>query len=101
MNKPNPRRSNIVWLQPDGLPVSCEEKLKVLNENLDEIRQPAGFPRLDGTPNGLSERISPLRHRLVGRVIRIYHHRHQRWRMVWPKPSIKKGESVTYPDSFP
>ena len=39
MNLANPRQSNIVWLQPDGTPVSCEEKLKVLNENLDEIRQ--------------------------------------------------------------
>lgn len=29
----------IVWLQPDGEPVSCEEKLVVLRENLDEIRQ--------------------------------------------------------------
>jgi hypothetical protein len=29
----------IMWKQPDGNPVSCEEKLKVLNENLDEIRQ--------------------------------------------------------------
>jgi hypothetical protein len=27
-----------VWLQSDGKPVSCLEKIKVLNENLDEIR---------------------------------------------------------------
>ena len=27
------------WLQPDGQPVSCREKIKVLNENLDEIRE--------------------------------------------------------------
>jgi hypothetical protein len=27
------------WRQPDGTAVSCEEKLKVLNENLAEIRQ--------------------------------------------------------------
>jgi hypothetical protein len=27
-----------VWLTPDGKPVSCIEKLKVLNENLEEIR---------------------------------------------------------------
>ena len=39
MNVPKPRRSTIVWLQPDGSPVSCEEKLKVLNENLAEIRE--------------------------------------------------------------
>jgi hypothetical protein len=29
----------VVWRQPDGAPVACEEKLKVLNENLDELRQ--------------------------------------------------------------
>ncbi len=29
----------IVWKQPDGRSVSCEEKIKVLNQNLEEIRQ--------------------------------------------------------------
>lgn len=28
-----------IWKQPDGRAVSCEEKIKVLNQNLDEIRQ--------------------------------------------------------------
>ena len=28
-----------VWRQPDGAPVSCTEKLKVLNENLAEIQE--------------------------------------------------------------
>ena len=28
-----------VWLQPDGAPLSCREKIKVLNENLEEIRE--------------------------------------------------------------
>ncbi|MFQ5466712.1 MAG: hypothetical protein ACE5DS_01120 [Kiloniellaceae bacterium] len=28
-----------VWRMPDGTPVSCHEKIKVLNENLEEIRQ--------------------------------------------------------------
>lgn len=27
------------WRQPDGKPVSCLEKIKVLNQNLEEIRQ--------------------------------------------------------------
>ncbi len=27
-----------VWLEPEGKPVSCLEKIKVLNENLEEIR---------------------------------------------------------------
>ncbi len=28
-----------VWLKPDGGPVSCYDTIKVLNENLEEIRQ--------------------------------------------------------------
>jgi hypothetical protein len=27
-----------VWLTPEGEPVSCIDKIKVLNENLEEIR---------------------------------------------------------------
>ena len=27
------------WLDPEGQPVSCREKIKVLNENLEEIRE--------------------------------------------------------------
>ena len=39
MNEPSSTRRGVVWLQPDGQPVSCEEKLKVLDENLMELRQ--------------------------------------------------------------
>jgi len=28
-----------IWLDPKGEPVSCVEKIKVLNENLSEIRE--------------------------------------------------------------
>jgi len=28
-----------VWRDPDGKPLSCREKIKVLNENLEEIRE--------------------------------------------------------------
>jgi len=31
--------NTVVWRQPDGELVSCEEKLVVLRENLEEIRQ--------------------------------------------------------------
>ena len=27
-----------VWVGPDGTPLTCREKIKVLNENLEEIR---------------------------------------------------------------
>ena len=29
------------WLDPDGKPVSCTEKIKVLNQNLEELAQTA------------------------------------------------------------
>ena len=38
MNKQRPRLDDLVWRHADGKPVSCEEKLKVLNDNLMEIR---------------------------------------------------------------
>jgi hypothetical protein len=39
---PGEERSEFpTWMQPDGQPVSCREKIKVLNENLDEIREMA------------------------------------------------------------
>lgn len=31
--------NTIVWRQADGQVIACEEKLRVLNENLAEIRQ--------------------------------------------------------------
>lgn len=30
---------DIVWRQPDGARVTCDDKIKVLTENLEEIRQ--------------------------------------------------------------
>lgn len=28
-----------IWHKPDGAPLACVEKIKVLNENLDELRE--------------------------------------------------------------
>lgn len=39
MGKSKYKEPAITWRQPDGRPVSCEEKLAVLNENLGEIRE--------------------------------------------------------------
>ena len=39
MSNGNSSLDKIVWRQPDGSPVECEEKLKVLTENIEEIRQ--------------------------------------------------------------
>jgi hypothetical protein len=44
-----------VWRQPDGKPLSCIEKIKVLNENLAEIRQLAQDALEDGLLMGGSE----------------------------------------------
>ena len=32
-------KGEIIWRAPDGTPLSCFEKIKVLNENLGEIGQ--------------------------------------------------------------
>ena len=38
--KPLPTQAaGFVWREPDGTPVSCMEKLKVLEENLAEIQE--------------------------------------------------------------
>ncbi len=38
--KPLPTKTaGFVWREPDGTPVSCMEKLKVLEENLAEIQE--------------------------------------------------------------
>ena len=44
-----------IWRQPDGKPLSCYEKIKVLNENLAEIRQLAHDALEDGLLMGCSE----------------------------------------------
>ena len=44
-----------VWRQPDGKPLSCVEKIKVLNENLAEIRQLAQDALEDALLMGGSE----------------------------------------------
>ena len=43
------------WRTPEGEPVSCLEKIKVLNENLAEIRQLAQDALEDGLLMGGSE----------------------------------------------
>jgi len=45
-----------VWRQPDGQPVSCVEKIKVLNENLAELQQMAQDALEDALLMGCDER---------------------------------------------
>lgn len=44
-----------VWKQPDGKPVSCHEKIKILNENLEELREMAQDALEDGILMGCDE----------------------------------------------
>lgn len=39
MSEQTPKSDLPVWRQPDGQPVSCVDKIKVLNENLAELQQ--------------------------------------------------------------
>ena len=54
------------WVQPDGQPVSCRDKIKVLNENLDEIREMAQDALEDGILMGCDEdQVRRVLHELV------------------------------------
>ncbi|WP_340117300.1 hypothetical protein [Pelagibius sp. 7325] len=44
-----------VWKQPNGSPLSCREKIKILNENLEEIREMAQDALEDGILMGCDE----------------------------------------------
>jgi len=48
--------AGLVWRAPDGSPVSCLEKLKVLNENIAEIRALAQEALEDAVLMGCDER---------------------------------------------
>jgi hypothetical protein len=54
------------WKKPDGSPVSCVEKIKVLNENFAELRQGAQDALEDAVLLGCSEaQIREVLHQLV------------------------------------
>jgi len=53
-----------VWRTPEGEPVSCVEKIKVLNENLTELRGLAQDALEDGVLMGCDE--AQLREVLAG-----------------------------------
>jgi hypothetical protein len=62
-----------VWLQPDGSPVSCIEKIKVLNENLAEIEQMAQDALEDAVLMGCDEgQVRGVLRQLVDRLVNPY-----------------------------
>ena len=58
-----------VWHTPEGDPVSCVEKIKVLNENLAELRDLAQDALEDGVLMGCDE--AQLREVLAGLIARL------------------------------
>ena len=62
-----------LWRQPDGNPVSCREKIKVLNENLAEIEQSAQDALEDAILMGCDEaQVRQALHALVDRLANPY-----------------------------
>ena len=55
-----------VWRQPDGKPVSCLEKIKVLNENIQEIETLCADALEDGVLMGCdADQIKQALHALI------------------------------------
>ena len=55
-----------VWRQPDGKPVSCLEKIKVLNQNISEIESLCADALEDGVLMGCdAEQIKAALHELI------------------------------------
>lgn len=63
----------MVWVKPDGNPVSCLEKIKVLNENYAELRQFAQDALDDALLMGCSEKqVRDALHMLVESLVASY-----------------------------
>jgi hypothetical protein len=62
-----------VWRTPEGAPVSCIEKIKVLNENLAELRELAQEALEDAVLMGCDERqVREVLAQLVGGIVNPY-----------------------------
>jgi hypothetical protein len=62
-----------VWRTPEGEAVSCVEKIKVLNENLDELRGLAQDALEDAVLMGVDERqIREVLVQIVGGLVNPY-----------------------------
>lgn len=62
-----------LWKQADGTPISCLEKIKVLNENYEELRQIAQDALEDAILMGCSEaQVREALHQLVDELVNNY-----------------------------
>jgi len=58
-----------MWRQPDGKPVSCLEKIKVLNQNIQEIETLCADALEDGVLMGCdADQIKAALHELIDRL---------------------------------
>ena len=59
-------KASPVWRQPDGKPVSCLEKIKVLNQNISEIETLCSDALEDGVLMGCdADQIRAALHELI------------------------------------
>jgi hypothetical protein len=59
-------KATTVWRQPDGKPVSCLEKIKVLNQNIQEIEALCADALEDGVLMGCdADQIKAALHELI------------------------------------
>jgi len=73
MKTKSTRTSAPTWRQSDGAPVSCVEKIKVLNENYAELRQIAQDALEDALLMGCSEeQLREALHQLVDELSNPY-----------------------------
>ena len=78
-----------VWRQDDGAPVSCLEKIKVLNENYAELRQIAQDAFEDALLIGCSQaQVRAVLHELVDALVN-------------PYPAAAAGTTGTVPSENP
>lgn len=73
-NEINSRKLNLpVWRTPEGEPVSCVEKIKVLNENLEELREMAQEALEDAVLMGCDEsQLRRVLHELADGLVNPY-----------------------------
>jgi hypothetical protein len=68
-----PKSDFPVWRQPDGQPVSCVDKIKVLNENLAELQQIAQDALEDAVLIGCDEaQVREVLQRLMSSLVNPY-----------------------------
>lgn len=68
-----PKSDFPVWRQPDGQPVSCVDKIKVLNENLAELQQIAQDALEDAVLIGCDEaQVREVLQRLISSLTNPY-----------------------------